>query len=169
MKWERPTESWLCDNCTRAGCVEVRSGAEEENLNPGVLIVDDSLTVRMDLGGGLRCRQDFAFTLCSTLSEARKRFRQPPSPSSSSMSCYRTGTDRIPQDNRNLPPSKTPVMLLSSELEVKDRIRGLKTGADEYVGKPYDKSYVVARALELLRKAEPEPEGEIDNCPDHRR
>ena len=47
-------------------------------------------------------------------------------------------------------------MLLSSEAEVKDRVRGLKTGADEYVGKPYDQSYVVARALELLRKSEPE-------------
>src|SRR5260370_1102198 len=48
-----------------------------------------------------------------------------------------------------------PVMLLSSEAEVRDRVRGLNTGADEYVGKPYDQSYVVARARELLRKREP--------------
>ena len=46
-------------------------------------------------------------------------------------------------------------MLLSSEAEVSDRTRGLKTGADEYIGKPYDQSYVVARALELLRKRDP--------------
>jgi len=46
-------------------------------------------------------------------------------------------------------------MLLSSEAEVRDRIRGLNPGADEYVGKPYDQSYVVARARELFRKREP--------------
>jgi two-component system NtrC family sensor kinase len=51
--------------------------------------------------------------------------------------------------------SDTIVMLLSTETEVQDRTRGLKTGADEYIGKPYDESYVVARALELLRKKEP--------------
>ena len=43
-----------------------------------------------------------------------------------------------------------PVMLLSSEAEVHDRIRGLKTGANEYVGKPYDTSYVVSRAHQLV-------------------
>ena len=39
-----------------------------------------------------------------------------------------------------------PILMLSTEAEVKDRIRGLKTGADEYVGKPYDAKYVVGRA-----------------------
>ena len=41
--------------------------------------------------------------------------------------------------------------MLSTEADVKDRIRGLKTGADEYVGKPYDAKHVVGRARELLR------------------
>jgi len=31
-------------------------------------------------------------------------------------------------------------------------VRGLTTGADEYVGKPYDPGYVVARARELVRR-----------------
>ena len=31
-------------------------------------------------------------------------------------------------------------MLLSTEAEIRDRVRGLTTGADEYVGKPYDPS-----------------------------
>src|SRR5476651_1310250 len=41
--------------------------------------------------------------------------------------------------------ANVPVMLLSTEAQVGDRVRGLKTGADEYVGKPYDATYVVAR------------------------
>ncbi len=47
--------------------------------------------------------------------------------------------------------AEIPVLLLSTEAEVKDRIRGLQMGADEYVGKPYDAAYVVGRARELLQ------------------
>src|SRR6202043_1645255 len=46
----------------------------------------------------------------------------------------------------------TAVMLLSTESEIHDRVRGLTTGADEYVGKPYDPGYVVSRARELVRR-----------------
>ncbi len=63
-----------------------------------------------------------------------------------------------------------PVMLLSSEAEVKDRVRGLQTGADEYLGKPYDLSYVIARAGESVRLREPAAAGRervlvIDDSP----
>ena len=51
-----------------------------------------------------------------------------------------------------------PVVLLSTESEVRDRVRGLKTGASDYIGKPYESSYVVGRSLELLRKTSTSPE-----------
>jgi DNA-binding response OmpR family regulator len=41
--------------------------------------------------------------------------------------------------------------MLSTEAEVADRVRALKTGADDYVGKPYDRTYVVSKARELWR------------------
>jgi len=44
------------------------------------------------------------------------------------------------------------VVLLSSEVEVRDRIRGLTLGADEYVGKPYDSGYLIAKVQELIRR-----------------
>jgi two-component system NtrC family sensor kinase len=47
------------------------------------------------------------------------------------------------------------VLMLSTETEVKDRLRGLQTGADEYVGKPYDTEYMVAKVRELLRARTP--------------
>jgi DNA-binding response OmpR family regulator len=125
-------------------------------LKPGVLIVDDSLTVRMALDEAFKSA-GILTTLCSTMAEAR--------------SAILTGSfalivlDVLMPDGdgidllreiRNAPvTSSTIVMLLSTETEVQDRTRGLKTGADEYIGKPYDESYVVARALELLRKKEP--------------
>jgi two-component system NtrC family sensor kinase len=125
-------------------------------LKPRVLIVDDSLTVRMDLGEAFESA-GFAYTLCSSLAEARSAL------STGNFALIildvllpdGDGIDLL-REVRNTPATAcTPVMLLSSETDVHDRTRGLKTGADEYVGKPYDQSYVVARALELLRKKEP--------------
>ena len=124
-------------------------------MKPFVLIVDDSLTVRMDLGEAFEsagCVNE----LCSTLSEARGAL------STSSFSLIvldvnlpdGDGVEFLQEMRNAAATAHIPVMLLTSELEVKDRIRGLKTGADEYIGKPYDQSYVVARALELLRKHE---------------
>jgi diguanylate cyclase (GGDEF)-like protein len=40
---------------------------------------------------------------------------------------------------------------------VRDRVHGLKTGAAEYIGKPYDSGYLVARARELIRLQQPRP------------
>jgi DNA-binding response OmpR family regulator len=64
--------------------------------------------------------------------------------------------------------------MLSSEAEVKDRIRGLQTGADDYVGKPYDTGYVLSRARELLHGRQGTPAKEkasilvIDDSPTFR-
>ena len=123
-------------------------------MKPGVLIVDDSLTVRMDLAEAFEL-EGFACTPCSTVSEARKAISTGPF-ALIILDVLLPDGDGIEllRDIRNA-SAKPPVILLSSEAEVKDRIRGLKTGADEYVGKPYDKSYVVGRALELLRQGEP--------------
>lgn len=43
------------------------------------------------------------------------------------------------------------MLLLSAEAEVSHRIRGMRTGADDYVGKPYDRGYLVSKARQLLR------------------
>src|SRR5258708_31356597 len=62
----------------------------------------------------------------------------------------------------------TPVILLSAEAEVHERVRGLKTGADDYVGKPYDAAHVVARARQLVgaRARSEEHTSELQS-PDH--
>jgi two-component system NtrC family sensor kinase len=133
------------------------SRIEEEALKPNVLIVDDSLTVRMDLAEALES-VGFASTLCSTITEARTAL------SAGSFDLLvldvllpdGDGVDFLREIRGNAATAGTRVMLLSSEAEVTDRIRGLTTGADEYVGKPYDHSYFVARALELVREKGPE-------------
>lgn len=128
-------------------------------MSADILIVDDSLTVRMDLGEAFELA-GLKSMLCSTLKEARRAL-------STGLFCLIVldvllpdgdGVEFIREIKANPSAAAVPVILLSSEAEVRDRVRGMNTGADEYVGKPYDQSYVVARARELLRKTGPSNE-----------
>lgn len=47
----------------------------------------------------------------------------------------------------------TPVLMLTARLEVEDRVRGLRLGADDYVTKPFSAAEIVARVEALLRRA----------------
>jgi two-component system response regulator QseB len=49
---------------------------------------------------------------------------------------------------------RTPVLLLTALDEIQDRIRGLDTGADDYVGKPFDLDELAARVRAIARRAE---------------
>jgi len=49
-----------------------------------------------------------------------------------------------------------PILMLTARGEEEDRIRGLDTGADDYVVKPFSISELTARIRTLLRRAQPE-------------
>lgn len=120
-----------------------------------VLIVEDSLTVRMDLHEALESI-GIDVASCATLGEARsmlaeKRFslvildmNLPDG----------EGLDLLKEIRQSAALSDTKVMLLSSEAEVRDRLRALNMGANEYVGKPYDLAFVVNRAQDFVRSQE---------------
>jgi two-component system OmpR family response regulator len=48
---------------------------------------------------------------------------------------------------------KTPVLMLTARDAVRDRVRGLDTGADDYLVKPFDLSELLARLRALIRRA----------------
>lgn len=50
---------------------------------------------------------------------------------------------------------RIPIIMLTARGEEADRIRGLETGADDYVVKPYSPAEMVARVRALLRRADP--------------
>jgi len=123
-----------------------------------VLIVDDSLTVRMDLKEAF---EDVGFqtVVCATVTAARQALVH---------GAVRVvvldvllpdgnGVDLLREIRASAATSSVIVLMLSTEAEVTHRLHGLRTGADEYVGKPYDVHYVVARARELLRASRVEP------------
>jgi signal transduction histidine kinase/DNA-binding LytR/AlgR family response regulator len=121
-------------------------------MSADVLVVDDSATVRADLQEAFE-HEAFSVETAATMEAGvaaldRGRFGlvvlDVVLPDGDGLDLLR----RIRSDSRTL---MLPVMLLSTESEVASRIRGLSVGADEYVGKPYDRGYVVDRARQLIR------------------
>lgn len=122
-------------------------------MKPCVLIVDDSLTVRMDLKEALEAA-GFDTITSATIAAAR-RACQLQTFDLAILDVLLPDGDGLEllQEIKSAPgTADRPVLLLSSENDVRDRVRGLKTGADDYVGKPYDITQVVARARELMRR-----------------
>ncbi len=54
-----------------------------------------------------------------------------------------------------------PIILLSARAEEVDRVRGLETGADDYVIKPYSVLELMARARAQLRRVRPSTAGVV--------
>jgi len=53
---------------------------------------------------------------------------------------------------------KTPVIILSAKRSIDDRIKGLQTGGDDYVTKPFSFAELLARVYALIRRAGQGPE-----------
>src|SRR6202050_70399 len=118
-----------------------------------VLIVDDSMTVRMSLIELLR-DAGLEAVGCGSVAEARSALAEQVFGLVILDVLLPDGDGvELLQEIRAMPAAaSTAVMMLSTETEIRDRVRGLTTGADEYVGKPYDPTYLVARARELVRR-----------------
>jgi PAS domain S-box-containing protein len=122
------------------------------SVRPRVLIVDDSLTVRMDIGEALQTA-GFDTILCADLRSAREALAREGSVLVVLDVLLPDGDGlEFLKELRNAPATAAvPVLLLSTEAEVKSRVRGIDAGADEYLGKPYDLGQVVARARALTQ------------------
>jgi two-component system NtrC family sensor kinase len=116
-----------------------------------ILIVDDSPTVRADLAGALDCA-GFHTIPCGTIAEARIALRS----HSIALAILDIqlpdgdGVDLLTQIRKDFTLRELPVLMLSTEAEVRDRIRGLRGGANDFVGKPYDSYQVIARVRQLI-------------------
>lgn len=118
-----------------------------------ILIVDDSLTVRMALTETLE-EAGFSCLSCPDGASARRALATDDFklavldvllPDDDGVELLKL----IREDPRT---AGMAVVLLSSEAEVRHRVRGLTAGADDYVGKPYDSTYLVGRVRDHLRR-----------------
>jgi two-component system, NtrC family, sensor kinase len=131
-----------------------------------VLILDDSLTVRMDLVDAFSAA-GWVTAPCANAAQAWLYLseNQVDAVVLDVVLPDADGVDVLRALRLDPATATLPVLMLSSEAQVKDRIRGLQTGADEYVGKPYDSSYLVARAQELVRAADGAAPASADGRP----
>ncbi len=119
-----------------------------------VLIVDDSLTVRMDLAEAFEAA-GFVTFLAASLADARTLLAH----ERVNLAVLDVilpdgdGIELLSEMRGTSATADTAVLMLSGEAEVRDRVRGLSIGADDYVGKPYDTGHVVARARQLLSRS----------------
>ncbi|MGM0594731.1 MAG: phosphate regulon transcriptional regulator PhoB, partial [Pseudomonadota bacterium] len=58
---------------------------------------------------------------------------------------------------------EVPIIMLTARSEEDDRIRGLESGADDYVTKPFSPRELIARIKAVIRRASPEQdEGQLE-------
>lgn len=57
--------------------------------------------------------------------------------------------------------NETPVLILSGHTEVDNRVKGLGFGADDFLGKPFDKKELLARIKAIVRRSKGHAHSEI--------
>ena len=60
---------------------------------------------------------------------------------------------------------KTPVLMLTARDQTKDRVRGLDSGADDYLVKPFDLPELLARLRSIIRRSAGQPSNLIEIGP----
>ncbi len=75
----------------------------------------------------------------------------------------RSGLELAQQLKQNPKTRGVPIIMISARGEEEDRVKGLDTGADDYIAKPFSPREMVARVRAVLRRTKPsEPADEIE-------
>ncbi len=68
----------------------------------------------------------------------------------------RSGLELAQQLKQNPKTRAIPIIMVSARGEEEDRVKGLDTGADDYIAKPFSPREMVARVKAVLRRTKPE-------------
>lgn len=125
-------------------------------MKPLVLIVEDEAPLVTMLRYNLE-REGFAVDAAGDGEEALVRIaeRKPDAILLDWMLPLVSGLEVCRQIRRSRATRSVPVIMLTARTEEGDRIRGLDSGADDYVVKPFSPSELVARLRAVMRRAQP--------------
>ncbi len=125
-------------------------------MPPHVLIVEDEASQREILAYNLEA-EGFEVSRAETGDEALTVFEET-APDLVVLDWMLPGVSGIEicrQLKRRGNAREVPVIMLSARTEETDRVRGLETGADDYVTKPYSVAELMARVRAQLRRTRP--------------
>ena len=128
-------------------------------MKPVVLIVEDEAPLVMMLRYNLE-REGFAVDEAADGEEALLRIAEhrPDAVLLDWMLPHVSGLEVCRQIRRMPATRSLPVIMLTARGEESDRIRGLDSGADDYVVKPFSPNELIARLRAVIRRTQPEPE-----------
>ena len=127
-------------------------------MKPLILIVEDEAPLVTILRYNLE-REGFAVEEATDGEEALLRIaeRRPDAVLLDWMLPLVSGLEVCRQLRRAPATRALPVIMLTARGEEGDRIRGLDSGADDYVVKPFSPTELVARLRAVIRRAHPDP------------
>jgi len=119
-----------------------------------ILLVDDNKDIQRLNKEMLERRGDYEVRLAMNLAEARKQIAEhrPDLVILDIMLPDGSGLDFIKELRNRNDEKDIPVLLLTALGESVDVVKGLDTGADNYLSKPYDNSVLLAHIESLLRR-----------------
>jgi two-component system phosphate regulon response regulator PhoB len=125
-------------------------------VNARILIVEDDSSLLMLLRYALEA-EGFAVEACENGEDAEILIREH-SPDLLVLDWMLPGVAGIELCRRLRAGARTkalPILMLTARSEESDRVRGLTTGADDYVVKPFSPAELTARIKGLLRRSDP--------------
>lgn len=123
-----------------------------------VLIVEDEAAIREMLGYAL-VKEGFQFDEAADVEQARSVIARQ-KPDLVLMDWMLPGMSGVDYARRmrNDPQTRDiPIIMLTARSDEADKVRGLDTGADDYITKPFSTRELMARVRAILRRAAPEP------------
>lgn len=127
-------------------------------MKPRILIVDDEAPIRNMLAFSLN-RAEMDVDVAADGDQALARLADSPHPDLIVLDWMMPGLDGL-QLTRTLRDrddfKDIPIILLTARGNERDRTRGLDSGADDYVVKPFSTRELISRVRAVLRRARPE-------------
>ncbi|MGI8842011.1 MAG: phosphate regulon transcriptional regulator PhoB [Caulobacteraceae bacterium] len=126
------------------------------SLAPAILVVEDEDSIATLLDYNL-VKEGYAVTLCADGEEALLLIeeKQPDLVVLDWMLPTVSGIEVCRRLRQRAATRNLPIVMLTARGEESDRIRGLDTGADDYVIKPFSMSELAARVRAVLRRIRP--------------
>lgn len=119
-------------------------------MNRRILVVDDDVALAEMIGIVLRS-EGFEPSFCADGSSALDTFRAS-APDLVLLDLMLPGVDGIEVCRQIRAESDVPIVMLTAKSDTGDVVRGLETGADDYVAKPFKPKELVARVRARLRR-----------------